>query len=398
MKRVIFHVDQNCYFASVEMIAHPEYRNVPMAVAGDEQKRHGIILAKNALASKAGVKTAEVIWQAKLKCPDLVLAPAHYEKYQFYSAKLRELYAEYTDKVEPFGLDECWLDMTDVIGGRDPKDLADEIRARVREEFKLSCSVGVSFNKIFAKLGSDYKKPDATTVITEDNFKRIVWPLPCSDLLFVGRSTERSLNKINVRTIGDLASCDRDFLVRYIGKNGADLWRNANGLDDSEVRSSDYRRVVRSIGNSTTTSEDMSNPREISKVYHMLSSSVASRLRKHGLKGSVVKISVRDKDLKVYEKQKILYKSTDNEAEIFEAAMDLFRNSYDWHSSVRSIGVRVTDLSSGDAPEQLSIFDDLESMEKTKTLDKTIDLIRGRFGSESLKLAAQLGDGKTNDE
>ena len=251
---------------------------------------------------------------------------------------------------------------------------------------------------IFAKLGSDYKKPDATTVITEENFRSIVWPLPCSDLLFVGRSTEKSLNKINVKTIGDLASCDRDFLVRYIGKNGGDLWRNANGLDDSEVKSTDYRRVVKSVGNSTTASEDMSNPREISKVYHSLCSSVASRLRKHGLKGSVIKISVRDKELNVYEKQKMLFKSTDNEDEIYEAAMELFRNSYDWHSSVRSIGVRVADLSSGDAPEQLSIFDDQAGIEKAKTLDRTIDLIRGRFGSESLKRAAQLNDRKTDDE
>lgn len=392
MRRVIFHVDQNCYFASVEMIAHPEYRNVPMAVAGDAEKRHGIILAKNQLASQAGVKTAEVIWQAKLKCPDLVLAPSHYEKYEFYSQKLREMYMEYTDRVEPFGLDECWLDVTEVIGDRDPRDLADEIRRRVREEFHLTCSVGVSFNKIFAKLGSDYKKPDATTVITEDDFKQIVWPLPCSDLLFVGKSTAQSLNKINIKTIGDLAAADKDFLVSYIGKNGLDLWRHANGLDDSEVRTSDYRRTVKSVGNSSTTANDMTSINEISSVYHTLSSSVATRLRRHKLKGNVVQITVRDKDLKVYEKQKILFRYTDNAKDIYEAAMDLFKSSYDWHAAVRSIGVRLTGLTAADAPEQISLFDEVEKDNKTKKLDKTIDLIRDRYGKDSLKVCAELQD------
>ena len=390
MKRVIFHVDQNCYFASVEMIAHPEYRNVPMAVAGDAEKRHGIILAKNQLASAAGVKTAEVIWQAKLKCPDLVLAPSHYEKYEFYSRKLREMYMEYTDRVEPFGLDECWLDVTDVIGGRDPKDLADEIRQRVREEFHLTCSVGVSFNKIFAKLGSDYKKPDATTVITEENFRDIVWPLPCSDLLFVGKSTAQSLNKINIKTIGDLAAADREFLISYIGKNGQDLWMNANGLDESEVRTSDYRRTVKSVGNSSTTATDMTSISEISSVYHTLSSSVAARLRRHKLKGNVIQITVRDKDLKIYEKQKILFRPTDNAGDIYEAAMDLFKSSYDWHSGVRSIGVRLTGLTAVDAPEQLSLFDEVAKDSKTRKLDETIDLIRDRYGKDSLKVCAEF--------
>ena len=399
MKRVIFHVDQNCYFASVEMISHPEYRDVPMAVVGDKERRHGIVLAKNQLASQAGVKTAEVIWQAKLKCPDLVLAPAHYDKYTFYSGKLREMYLEYTDKVEPFGLDECWLDLTDSIGDRDPADLADEIRRRVREEFHLTCSIGVSFNKIFAKLGSDYKKPDATTVITEENFRDIVWPLPCSDLLFVGKATGRSLAKVNIKTIGDLARSDKDFLAEYLGKNGPELWINANGLDDSEVKDADYKRTVKSVGNSTTTADDMNSLREISATFHTLSSSVASRLRRHGLKGSVVQITVRDKALQVYEKQKILFRPTDNDSDICEAAIDLFKSSYDWHSGVRSIGVRVTDLVSRDAPEQISLFDNRERDEKRETLDRTIDLIRDRYGRDSVKTCAELHcDENASDE
>lgn len=392
MRRVIFHIDQNCYFASVEMISHPEYRNVPMAVVGDKERRHGIILAKNQLASMAGVKTAEVIWQAQSKCPDLVLAPAHYDKYQFYSRKLREMYLEYTDKVEPFGLDECWLDLTDTIGDRDPQEVADEIRERVKSEYKLTCSVGVSFNKIFAKLGSDYKKPDATTVITEENFKQIVWPLPCSDLLFVGKSTKERLNKVNIKTIGDLAGSTGEFLNDYLGKNGYQLWLYANGLDDSEVKTADYKRTVKSVGNSTTTSDDMCSLREISSTFLTLSSSVAGRLRRAGLKGKVVQITVRDSALNVYEKQKVLFKDTDSAKVIHECAVELFKESYDWHLPVRSIGVRLTDLVSSDAPEQLSLFEEVDRNEKEDRLEKTVDTIRERFGKKSLMLLGELGN------
>ncbi len=396
MRRVIFHIDQNCYFASVEMISHPEYRNVPMAVVGDKERRHGIILAKNQLASMAGVKTAEVIWQAQSKCPDLVLAPAHYDKYQFYSRKLREMYLEYTDKVEPFGLDECWLDLTDTIGDRDPQEVADEIRERVKSEYKLTCSVGVSFNKIFAKLGSDYKKPDATTVITEENFKQIVWPLPCSDLLFVGKSTKERLNKVNIKTIGDLAGSTGEFLNDYLGKNGYQLWLYANGLDDSEVKTADYKRTVKSVGNSTTTSDDMCSLREISSTFLTLSSSVAGRLRRAGLKGKVVQITVRDSALNVYEKQKVLFNDTDSARVIHECAVELFKESYDWHLPVRSIGVRLTDLVSSDAPEQLSLFEEVDRNEKEDRLEKTVDTIRERFGKKSLMLLGELGNKTEN--
>lgn len=390
MGRVIFHVDQNCYFASVEMISHPECRNVPMAVAGDKERRHGIILAKNQLASKAGVKTAEAIWQAQRKCPDLVLLPPHYEKYQFYSGKLRELYMEYTDKVEPFGLDECWLDLTDTIGDRNPVEVADEIRRRVREEFKLTCSIGVSYNKIFAKLGSDYKKPDATTLISEENYKDIVWPLPCSDLLYVGRSTTERLHKVNIRTIGDLANTSRDFLSQYLGKHGMQLWTSANGLDDDEVKMADYRRQLKSVGNSTTTAKDMTSVSEISATFHTLSNEVATRLRKHSLKGTVVQITVRDSNLMIYEKQRVLGKSTDNSNDIYKAAMLLFNESYDWHTSVRSIGVRMTNLVDKDAPEQLSLFDELSKTQKNDKLERTLDKIKERYGKDSVILCAEL--------
>ncbi|MBP5180924.1 MAG: DNA polymerase IV [Clostridiales bacterium] len=391
MERTIFHIDQNCYFASVEMISHPEYRNVPMAVTGDASKRHGIILAKNELAKKAGVKTAEAIWQAEQKCPGLVKASAHYDKYVFYSMKLREMYEEYSDKVEPFGLDECWMDVTEVLGDRDPKALADEIRQRVKDEFKLTCSIGVSFNKIFAKLGSDYKKPDATTVITKENFREVVWPLPASDLLFVGGSTAARLREVNIKTIGDLANSKREFLVDYLGKAGDMLWIYSNGLDESEVAPSDHERELKSVGNSMTTPADILNKRQAAGTFRTLSASVASRLRKHGLLGNCVQITVRDKDLITYEHQKMLFEPTDSEKVIYDTAMELFNESYDWHSAVRSLGVRCTKLQPVGSGIQLTMFPESRgSNEEESKLTSAIDELNQRFGAGTVKSCAEL--------
>ena len=390
MKRIIFHIDQNCYFASVEMISRPELRNVPMAVAGDAKVRHGIILAKNEPAKKYGIKTAEAIWQAMAKCPDLVLVDAHHEKYEFYSKKLREMYSEYTDKVEPFGLDECWLDMTGIVSDYDEaEEIALEIRNRVKEEYKLTCSVGISFNKVFAKLGSDYKKPDATTVFSDNDWKDKIWPMPVSDLLFVGKHTTEKLSKINIKTIGDLARTDGEYISRYLGKTGLVLWEYANGLDNAPVAESGYRRVPKSVGNSTTTAEDMTSDREIERTLHMLSESVAGRLRKHGLKGTVVQITVRDRDLGIYEKQKIIYKPTDDSKVIYAAARDLFRDSYDWNKGVRSIGVRCTKLVRQDSGEQLSLVSELKKDERDDRLNRAIDDINRRYGSSVIKSAAE---------
>lgn len=372
------------------MIYHPECRNVPMAVVGDAEKRHGIVLAKNQLASEAGVKTAEAIWQAESKCPDLVKLSAHYDKYSYYSQKLREMYAEYTDKVEPFGLDECWLDITDSCLDRSAYDIAEEIRMRVKEEFNLTCSIGVSFNKIFAKLGSDYKKPDAVTEITRENFKDIVWPLPAGDLLFVGKHTAAKLKKINVNTIGDIAKCERSYLIEYLGKNGDQLWVNASGLDESEVMSVDYQRELKSVGNSTTTPADMTNVMEVSGTLRQLSASVASRLRKHNLLGTVIAITVRDKNLRIFEHQRVLFEPTDNESVIYKAALALFEESYDWAVPIRSIGVRCNKLIRADEGIQLSIFSDIEQTEKDSKIAKVMDSINERYGKGSIRSCAEL--------
>lgn len=391
--RIILHVDQNCFFASVGMISHPEYRDVPMAVAGDIEKRHGIILAKNQKASAYGIKTAEVIWQAKAKCPDLVLIPPEYEKYEFYSKRLKYMYTEYTDLVEPFGLDECWLDMTGIIGDfTEAERFADEIRRRVRDEYKLTCSVGVSFNKCFAKLGSDYKKPDATTVITPDRFREIVWPLPASDLLFVGKSTVKSLTKINVNTIGDLAALDLEYVSKFLGKTGVLLWEYANGIDDSPVSEIRHKRDIKSIGNSTTPPDDLTSPEDVRRVLLSLSSNVAARLRKHNLKATVVQIHVRDRNLVVYEHQRVLFEPTDLASVINEKARELFEESYDWHCPIRSIGVRCANVVSAGEGEQLSIYTDLERREKNEKISRAMDDINRRFGKGTVRHLGELGD------
>ncbi len=393
-ERHILHVDQNCFFASVEMKSHPEWRNIPMAVGGDSEKRHGIILAKNPLAQACGVKTAEAIWQAKQKCPDLLVVPGHFEQYVYYSERIREMFLQYTDIVEPFGLDECWLDVTGSSMGS-PEEIADEIRARVRDELGLSCSVGVSFNKSFAKLGSDYKKPDATTVITRENFKEIVWPLPVSDLLFVGKATSAALIKMNVRTIGDLASLSPDFVVSVLGKNGHYLWRSANGLDDDPVNPASYERPLKSVGNSTTTLRDMENRDDVWKVVCVLSAQVASRLRKHHFFAGTVVIWVRDVDLKSYEKQRALPAETNDEKEIAKLAMELFDESYDWHAPLRSFGVRTTHLSDEEDYHQMTIFENAEKIMKDDKVNQTVDELRARYGYNIVMKGTQL-EGKND--
>ncbi len=391
MNRIIFHIDQNCYFASVEMIYHPECRYVPMAVVGDRESRHGIVLAKNEKAKHCGVSTAEAIWQAKAKCPDLVTLPAHHEKYVFYSGRLRAMYGEYTDRVEPFGLDECWLDMTGIVSDYDEAEaLASTIRRRVRDEFRLTCSVGISFNKVFAKLGSDYRKPDATTVFREDSWKDIVWGLPAEDMLYVGKRTSAMLKKINVRTIGELAGCNSDYIVQYLGRQGIMLWRYANGLDDSPVAAASASREIKSVGNSTTTAVDMTSNAAIEKTMHMLAGSVASRLRAHGLRGTVIQITVRDRDLHIYEHQRILYEPTDSERIIYDNAMELFKESYDWSKGVRSVGVRCSKVIEASSGVQLSMFSDEKARTRDETIGKLMDSINKRYGPGVIKSAAEV--------
>ena len=289
--RVILHSDLNAFYANVECLYRPELRNIPMAVCGDPAIRHGIVLARNELAKKSGVRTGEVIWQALVKCPSLkVVAPYGY-LYLHYSQLVRGIYEEYTPYVEPFGIDECWLDLTGA--DRAGVEIAEEIRRRIRDEIGLTVSIGVSFNKIFAKLGSDLNKPDAVSEIRQDNFRAIVWPLPVRALLFVGRQTEKKLGAMNVRTIGDLVRCGPDFLRLRLGKAGLMFWQYAMGLERSEVAGSGAYPQVKSIGNSMTTARDLHTEAEVKQVLMRLADKVASRLREQELCCATVQISLR---------------------------------------------------------------------------------------------------------
>ena len=280
MQRVILHCDLNSFFASVELLEHPELREKPVAVCGNPSTRHGIILAKNEAAKHFQVKTAETIWQARKKCPDLILLPSHHHKYRHYSKLVNGIYQRYTDLVGPFGIDESWLDVTGTLHlfGKNGRELADELREVIRTELGLTISVGVSYNKVFAKLGSDYKKPDATTVIAPSNWQSIVWPLPVSDLLFVGRASQRILHRYGIETIGQLAHADRAMLEEVMGKQGAQLHDHAWGRGDNPVRPAGDRPPPKSIGNGMTFRHNLTNWDEIRSGLDLLCDSVAVRL------------------------------------------------------------------------------------------------------------------------
>ncbi len=294
MDRIILHSDCNCFYASVEMLHHPELAGKPLAVGGDPEARHGIVLTANYIAKRMGVKTGMALWQARQACPDLVFVPPRMDLYLRFSRMAREIYLEYTDQVENFGCDEAWLavERSRSIKG-DGMTIAREISDRIKQELGITVSIGVSWNKIFAKLGSDYKKPDAITEISRENYKEIVWPLPASDLLYVGRSTERKLSRVGIHTIGELACAEPAHLQSFLGKMGLVLSAFANGLDDSPVSEDGYHAPVKSIGNSTTTPRDLTTDTDVKIILMALSESVAARLRKNGFCAGVVEISIR---------------------------------------------------------------------------------------------------------
>lgn len=394
MERVILHADLNSFYASVECLYRPELKSEPVAVCGDPEQRRGIVLAKNELAKKAGIKTGEAIWEARQKCPGLVVLTPDYEKYLRFSRDARALWGDYTSQVEPFGLDEAWLDVTGSLPlfRQSGRQLADRVRARMRNELGLTCSIGVSFNKVFAKLGSDLKKPDATTVISRADFRERVWPLPVDELLYVGRSTRRRLARIGVRTIGGLAALEPDFLQQYLGKWGLILWTFANGLDTAEVQTGDYRAAIKSIGNSTTTPRDILCEADARIILYVLAESVAARLRDHGMRCATVQISIRDFRMFSIERQMPLARATDLASEIVAAAMALFRANFDGRTAIRSLGVRGTDLVSADGRIQMSLLCDEQALMRQRDLERTLDVIRRRYGYFSVQRGLMLAD------
>lgn len=396
MERVILHCDMNSFYASVECLYHPELRDKPVAVCGDVEQRHGIILTKNQIAKKYGVSTGEAIWQAKKKCPELVTLNARYDLYIQFSKAARKIYERYTDRVESFGLDECWLDLSGIAGfDGDGEKAAHELRNIIKNELGITASVGVSWNKIFAKLGSDLKKPDAVTVISKENYKDKIFGLPASDLLYVGRATTRKLARYGIHTIGDIAMSDTSFLRSILGKWGEMLWSFANGLDLSPVARSGEADCIKSIGNSMTTYRDIENADEAWKVFTALSESVAERLRKHGLRASTVQISVRDNALSWFERQTKLERPCCTAWELSKSAMDLFLQNYNFQRPLRSLGVRACDLTDAANGIQLNFFENTERIRRREQLEASVDAIRSRFGHSSIVRASLLGDDLT---
>ncbi len=389
MERVILHCDQNCFFASVELLSHQDLRDVPMAVCGDPASRHGIILAKNEPAKRFGIQTAETVWQARRKCPGLVLLPPHHKLYREYSVRVNELYGQYTDLVEPFGIDESWLDITGSMHlfGGDPVAIADELRRRVREELGLSISVGVSFNKIFAKLGSDYKKPDATTLISPENWQEIVWPLPVGAMLFVGRSAQRTLAQYGVETIGQLAACRPEMIEQLLGKLGRQLHEYANGLDRSPVRPQAEREPVKSVGNGTTFPHDLTRWEEVRAGLAALSDSVAMRLRRQGLYCSGVQVTIKDSSFCSISRQKRLESPTRLMKDIQRAAMELTRSAWRAPTPIRMLTVTALHITeSAESFEQLDLLGAGRAVSdaRQEKLESAVRAIRDKFGDGSI--------------
>ncbi len=393
-QKSILHCDLNAFYASVEEVRNPELRKFPIAVCGNPENRHGIILAKNEKAKAFGVKTAETIWQAQKKCPDLVLVRPHHTEYSKYSRIVNDIYLRYTDLVEPFGIDESWLDVTGtthLFGS--PEHIANELRAVIKEETGLTISVGVSFTKAFAKLGSDYKKPDATTVITPENFREIVWPLPVSDLLFVGKSAKKVFERLGINTIGELAESSRATVSSLLGKTGELIHDYANGKSDSPVQSAFAESDPKSIGRGITFPHDLTEISEIKTGIAILADDVAARLRKHGLRAFSVSLTVRDPNFKTTSRQKTLTTPTHLEHDISKTCLELYNTYY----AKNAVPVRMLTVTAGSlvpdsisGHEQISLFGEATDGTKHENIELAVDKIRKKFGRDAMKKGSFL--------
>lgn len=391
--RSILHSDLNCFYASVEMMLDPSLRNKAVAVCGSTEDRHGIVLAKSELAKRAGVKTGMVNWEAKQRCPNLIVVPPQYEQYLKYSALTRAIYSRYTNMVEPFGMDECWLDVT-ASGASfgNGMEIAETIRKTVKEELGLTVSIGVSFNKIYAKLGSDMKKPDAITEITPDNYKEKVWPLPASDMIYVGRATEKKLAGYGIHTIGQIAATPPDMLKGWLGINGLALWAYASGTDSSRVMNEGFVSPVKSIGHGITCVADLNNEEEVWRVMLELSQDIGHKLRVHQLVAGGVQITVKNSELSYRQYQAPFTVATRSPLLIAETARRLFHQRYTWSVPVRAVTVRAINLLPQGQPQQMDLFCDTSRIDRLDKLETAVEDIRRRFGKRSIYSATLMGD------
>jgi DNA polymerase-4 len=391
--RIILHSDLNSFYASVEMALNPSLRGKAVAVCGSTEDRHGIVLAKSEPAKNAGVKTGMVNWEARQKCPDLIMISPRYEQYLRYSKLTVEIYKRFTDRIEPFGMDECWLDLTGCVKTEDGGlSAAEKIRETVRNELGITVSIGVSFNKVFAKLGSDMRKPDMVTPIGEDDFREKIWPLPASDMIYVGRATEKKLAKYGITTIRNIAEASPDFLTRLLGVNGQRLWTCASGLDRSRVMHVDFAVPIKSIGHGITCTSDLVDAGEVWKVMLELSQDIGHKLRLNGFCAGGVQITVKDNDLFYKQYQEKLQIATQSPMEIAVKALDIFKRNYDEHKPVRAVTVRAINLVSRSLPEQLCMFDDPFLRRRREDLESAVESIRSRFGKRAIYSASLMGD------
>lgn len=390
-ERIILHCDLNNFFASVSLLSNPTLYDMPVAVCGSVEARHGIVLAKNENAKKYGVKTAEAVWEAKAKCKDLVILPPDYKKYHEYSVAVRKIYERYTDLIEPFGIDECWLDVTgSTLLFGSGEEIANKIRKAVKRELGITISVGVSFNKVFAKLGSDMKKPDAVTVISKENFREKVWPLPAGDLLFIGKRTVARLNENGIFTIGDITLCEDEMLTRLFGKNGLLLKKYAAGLDDSPVTPEDANYKPKSVGRSTTPDHDIKTRDEVWKIFLALSEEISAELRRCGLYATGVQVHTRDTTLKVKETAHATDIPINSALLIAKYGMELFDKTYTWNLPLRSVGVRAINLKGEGLAVQEDLFGEIRQNEKIEKMEDSLFSVRNRFGKNSVKRGTTL--------
>jgi len=390
--RHILHSDANCFYASVEAVLNPELRDKAVAVCGSEEERHGIVLAKSEKAKKAGVTTGMPCWEAREKCPDIIIVKPHFEYYSKFSKYLHEIYQRYTDYVEPFGLDECWLDVTK--SQKSPMEIAEEIRQAVKDELGLTVSIGVSFNKVFAKLGSDLKKPDAITEITEENFKEKIWGLPCGDLLYCGRAMVEKLRRIGVKTIGQIAELTHEYMSDKFGKAGSDLWIYANGLDTSEVAHKDHYEPPKSIGHGITCVSDIQRFDDAKKVIYALCQDIGYKLRALKQRARGISLGVKYKDLTYQGYQIKLENPTQDEGFIAKTSCEMLKSRYNPMHIIRALTVTAINLEGESANEQISMIFDYEERDKRERLNKVIDEIKSEYGKDAIKPAIILDEDK----
>ncbi|MDR0500966.1 MAG: DNA polymerase IV [Coriobacteriales bacterium] len=402
--RHILHCDANSFYASVEQAVNPELRGKPVVVGGNEEKRKGIVLTKSKEAKAYGIQTAETLWQARQKCPDLIVVPPNFVLYKKYSTEARKIYYQYTDLVEPYGLDEAWLDVTNsqrLFGTGE--DVARKLSAQIKNELGITVSIGVSWNKIFAKFGSDYKKPDAITVISEDNYREIVWAAPVRELFFVGRQTERKLKELGIHTVGDLAREAPENMQQRFGVVGATLSAFARGEDDTPVKPFDPKlnnsnHVIKTYGNGLTSPHDITTPQDAKALIYLLAESVAQRMREDGARAKTISVWTRYANLQGCMRQAPLPFPSAATSTVARTAWEILRSNepLDSEHPIRALSVRASDLVDASAPTQLSLFDDAKN-ESLEVLDSTVDTLRKRFGNTVVQRGIELSDDSYSD-